>query len=74
VSPNLLLNHTRPPFNDVRVRRAVDLAIDRAGYIKAVTQGSAGQDRSATPRSPADIPPGPSVTDSIIRSHHCRPC
>ena len=35
-SPNLLVNHTRPPFNDVKVRRAVDLAIDRDGYIKGV--------------------------------------
>jgi len=50
VSPNLLLNHTRPPFNDVRVRRAVDLAIDRAGYIKAVTQGSAAVGGALAPR------------------------
>ena len=40
-SPNLLVNHTRPPFNDVRVRRAVDLAIDRDGFIKGVLQGAA---------------------------------
>ena len=33
-SPNLLINHARPPFNDPRVRRAVDLAVDRDGYIK----------------------------------------
>jgi peptide/nickel transport system substrate-binding protein len=39
-SPNLLVNHARPPFNDVRVRRAVDLAIDRDGYINGVLQGS----------------------------------
>jgi peptide/nickel transport system substrate-binding protein len=38
-SPNLLVNHARPPFNDARVRRAVDLAIDRDGYIKGVLQG-----------------------------------
>ena len=40
-SPNLLVNHTRPPFNDVKVRRAVDLAIDRDGYIKGVLGGAA---------------------------------
>src|SRR6185369_34593 len=40
-SPNLLVNHARPPFNDVRVRRAVDLAIDRDGYINGVLQGAA---------------------------------
>src|SRR5215510_7654755 len=39
-SPNLLVNHTRPPFNDVRVRRAVDLAIDREGYTKGMLQGA----------------------------------
>ena len=39
-SPNLLVNHTRPPFNDLRVRRAVDLAIDREGYTKGVLQGA----------------------------------
>jgi len=39
-SPNLLVNHARPPFNDARVRRAVDLAIDREGYIKGVLQGA----------------------------------
>jgi len=38
-SPNLLVNHARPPFNDARVRRAVDLAIDRDGYLKGVLQG-----------------------------------
>src|SRR5260370_28729447 len=27
-SPNLLVNHARPPFNDARVRRASDLAAD----------------------------------------------
>ena len=39
-SPNLLVNHARPPFNDVRVRRAVDLAVDRDGYLKGVLQGA----------------------------------
>jgi len=38
-SPNLLVNHARPPFNDPRVRRAVDLAVDRDGFIKGVLQG-----------------------------------
>ena len=28
----------RPPFDDVRVRRAVDLAVDRDGYIGGVLQ------------------------------------
>jgi peptide/nickel transport system substrate-binding protein len=38
---NLLLNATRPPFNDRRLRLAMSLAIDRAAYVKAVAQGSA---------------------------------
>jgi peptide/nickel transport system substrate-binding protein len=36
---HLMLNQTRPPFNDVRLRRALSLAMDRAGFVKAVLQG-----------------------------------
>jgi peptide/nickel transport system substrate-binding protein len=49
-SPNLLVNHGRPPFNDVRVRRAVDLAVDRDGYIKGVLQGAAAAGAALAPR------------------------
>jgi peptide/nickel transport system substrate-binding protein len=49
-SPNLLVNHTRPPFNDVRVRRAVDLAIDREGYIRGVLQGAGVVGAALAPR------------------------
>jgi peptide/nickel transport system substrate-binding protein len=49
-SPNLLVNHTRPPFNDVRVRRAVDLAIDRDGYTKGVLQGAGVAGAALVPR------------------------
>jgi peptide/nickel transport system substrate-binding protein len=41
VSENLLLNTKRPPFDNVKVRRAVSLAIDRLAYVKAVHAGSA---------------------------------
>ena len=41
VSENLLLNTKRPPFDNVKVRRAVSLAIDRPAYVKAVHAGSA---------------------------------
>jgi peptide/nickel transport system substrate-binding protein len=41
VNDNLLINHKRPPFNDARVRRAISLALDRRGFVKAVLQGSA---------------------------------
>lgn len=33
------LNTTRPPFNDVRVRRAMALAVDRESLIAKVTKG-----------------------------------
>ena len=44
------MNHARPPFNDARVRRAVDLAIDRDGYIKGVLQGAAVAGAALVPR------------------------
>ena len=49
-SPNLLVNHARAPFNDARVRRAVDLAIDRDGYIKGVLQGAGVEGAALVPR------------------------
>ncbi len=38
---NLLLNATRPPFNNPKVRLALSKAVDRRAYVKAVAQGSA---------------------------------
>src|SRR5687768_5908102 len=36
---HLLFNHTKPPFNDVRVRRALSVGMDRPAYVQAVLQG-----------------------------------
>ncbi len=38
-STNVLLNHKRPPFDNLKVRQAVNLALDRPSLIKSVYRG-----------------------------------
>lgn len=45
----LRFNTSRPPLNDPRVRRALSLAIDRAGIARAVLQGSREPAGTITP-------------------------
>ena len=40
-SDNVLINHKRAPFDNLSVRRAVSLAMDRNGYVQGVRHGGA---------------------------------
>ncbi len=40
-SDNVIMNHKRPPFDNVVVRRAISLAMDRHAYVQGVRHGGA---------------------------------
>ncbi|UFN48507.1 ABC transporter substrate-binding protein [Roseomonas sp. OT10] len=50
----LRLNHLHPPFNDVRARRALQMAVDQEDYMRAV----AGDDPAMWKRLPSFFTPG----------------
>ena len=45
----LALNTTRPPFNDVRVRRALNMAVDKAAIVEAVYGGAGAVAKNPIP-------------------------
>jgi len=44
------INHTRPPFDDVKVRQALNYAVDKEAIIQAVLYGRAQAAQSGLPR------------------------
>lgn len=45
----LAMNEARPPWNDVRVRRAIAFAVDRAAIVQATSYGTAAANQLAIP-------------------------
>src|SRR6266540_1036741 len=54
VNDNVLINLKRPPFNDRRVRLAINLALDRKAYLVGPRQGAATFGGALLPR-PAGV-------------------
>ena len=50
VNDNLLLNATKPPFDNRKLRRAISMAVDRGAYVQAVHQGGAAVGASMNPK------------------------
>ncbi len=60
VNDNVLINFKKPPFNDRRVRQAINLALDRKAYLVGPRQGAATFGGALLPR-PAGVWGLPSV-------------
>lgn len=67
------LNTTRKPFDDVRVRQALNYAVDKAAFSKVVFSGYAGQLTSVLPenlsgysKQPASYPYDPAKAKALL--------
>src|SRR5215472_9045335 len=49
-SDTVLLNHKRPPFDNIQVRRAINQALDRGAYVKGLRYGGAIASSAMPPR------------------------
>jgi peptide/nickel transport system substrate-binding protein len=54
---NFIMNVSKPPFNDVRVRKAVALATDREKMIEIAVEGWGVQGGFIGPHTPYGLPP-----------------
>lgn len=72
VNDNVLVNFKRPPVTDVRVRRAINLALDRKAYLVGPRQGAATFGGALLPRPagvwglpPAEVAKLPGMGDPV---------
>src|SRR6267142_2095459 len=72
VADNVLVNFKKAPFNDVRVRRAINLALDRKAYLVGPRQGAATFGGALLPKpagvwglSPAEVAKLPGMGDPV---------
>jgi peptide/nickel transport system substrate-binding protein len=49
VSTNLIVNSEKPPFDNPKIRRAMDMAIDRDAFIKILFEGKADKSGAMLP-------------------------